>query len=69
MTQKEEFLQLKSYEEFERKRDRFKGLKLDREILEHMNRIFPKIEKPQMDANIALDPRFPIRKKTEAITE
>lgn len=50
MTQKEEFLMLKSYEEFDEKREHFRGMKLDKEIREHMNRIFPRIEVFEGDA-------------------
>ncbi len=59
MTQKEEFLKLQSYEEFDKKRERFKGLKFDKEVIEHLGKIFPKIELFEWDAI------FPAKKKEE----
>lgn len=43
MTDKELFLSMKTYEEFDRRRKEFKELKMDRDILEHMRKIFPKV--------------------------
>lgn len=42
MTEKEKFLNLKSYEEFDKRRGEFKTLKFDKDIVEHMAKIFPK---------------------------
>lgn len=42
MTEKERFLQLKSYEEFDRRREEFETLKFDKDIVAHMAKIFPK---------------------------
>lgn len=42
MTEKEKFLSLKSYEEFDRRRQEFPTLKFDKEIVDHMSKIFPK---------------------------
>lgn len=50
MTQKEEFLQIKSYKEFDEKRDRFIGLRVDKEIKDHMKQIFPKVKLFKGDA-------------------
>lgn len=50
MTQKEEFLLIRSYEEFDQKRERFKGLRVDKEIKEHMRKIFPKVDLFKGDA-------------------
>ena len=47
MTQKEKLLQMKSYEEFDRNRELFKGMKPDKDIIEHLSRITPKSPKPQ----------------------
>ena len=41
MTKKEEFLQIETYEEFNRRRNEFSGLKMDGEILKHAAKIFP----------------------------
>ena len=43
MTIKEKFLMLKSYEEFDKRREEFKGLKMDSDVLEHMGKIFPTV--------------------------
>ncbi len=42
MTEKEKFLNLKSYEEFDEKRDEFQTLKMDKDIVAHMAKIFPR---------------------------
>ena len=47
MTQKEKLLQMKSYEEFDRNRELFKGMKPDKDIIEHLSRITPKSPNPQ----------------------
>ncbi len=44
MTAKEKFLTVESYEEFDRRRDEFKELKMtDKEVREHVRKIFPKV--------------------------
>lgn len=44
MTAKEKFLAVGSYEEFDRRRDEFKELKItDKEVREHVRKIFPKV--------------------------
>ena len=45
MTEKEKFLNLESYEEFHEKRDEFRNLRFDKDIVEHMAKIFPKPSK------------------------
>lgn len=42
MTPKEKFLQMQSYEEFDKHREELQGLTFDREVLDHMSKIFPK---------------------------
>lgn len=42
MTEKEKFLQVKSYAEFDKRREEFKGLKFDKDVIDHMTKIFPK---------------------------
>ena len=42
MTEKEKFLLVKSYAEFDERREEFRGLKFDKDIIEHMSKIFPK---------------------------
>lgn len=42
MNQKEAFLNIESYSEYVKHRDEFKGLKIDREVLGHVAKIFPK---------------------------
>ncbi len=41
MTEKEKFLKLESYEEFDQRREEFKNLKFDKNIVSHMAKIFP----------------------------
>lgn len=43
MTAKELFLSMESYEEFDRRRKELDGLKVDKDILEHMKKIFPRV--------------------------
>lgn len=46
MSLKENFLKIKTYEEFDKKRELFKELDYkDKEILEHWGSLFPKSEK------------------------
>lgn len=42
MTVKEKFLAIETYEEFDRNRKEFKNLAFDKEVLDHMSKIFPK---------------------------
>lgn len=46
MTQKELFLSLKSYEDFEKVRGSFRGMSIDDEIRAHAAKIFPKAYAP-----------------------
>ena len=46
MTAKEKFLQISSYEEFDRRREEFRGLIRDKETIEHLGKIFPKSPNP-----------------------
>ena len=43
MTKKEEFLKIETYEEFDRRRAEFQGMKMDQETLGHAAKIFPKV--------------------------
>ena len=47
MTQKELFLSLKSYEDFDKNRGAFRGMPFDDEIREHCSKIFPKAYAPE----------------------
>ena len=40
MNLKEDFLKIKSYDEFDRQREKFKDLKNDEEVLDHLDKIF-----------------------------
>ena len=46
MTEKEKFLKLESYEEFDQKRDEFKTLKFDKDIISHMSKLFGRSSNP-----------------------
>ena len=40
MSAKEKFLQMNTYEEYEERRDELKGLKPDKEVVEHLSKLF-----------------------------
>lgn len=42
MTKKEELLAINTYEEYDRRREEFKGVKPDKEMFEHIANLFPK---------------------------
>ena len=44
---KDEFLKIETYEEFDRRREEFRDLKYDKEIGEHLDKIFPKAYAPK----------------------
>lgn len=46
---KEKFLNLKNYDEYKENRHEFKGLKIDKDIIEHMGKIFPKLPSNGLD--------------------
>lgn len=46
---KEEFLKLESYEEFNERRNEFEGLEIDKDIIAHMGKIFPKLPTDGLD--------------------
>ena len=46
MSLKDEFLKIETYEEFDRRREEFRELKYDKEIGEHLDKIFPKAYAP-----------------------
>ena len=43
MTQKEAFLEIDSYEEYQRRREEFKGLEVDEDVRVHIKQLFPKV--------------------------
>ena len=46
MSNKEDFLKVKTYEEYDRRRDEFRNLDIrDPEILNHLDELYPKLEK------------------------
>ncbi|NBJ93212.1 hypothetical protein [Parablautia muri] len=47
MTQKELFLSLKSYQDFDKNRGAFRGMRIDDEIRAHSDKIFPKAYAPK----------------------
>lgn len=42
MTAKEQLLEIKTYEEYLEKRNTLQGLKPDKEVIEHLAKIFPR---------------------------
>lgn len=47
MTKREEFLNIKTYEEFDRRREEFRTMPVDQEILRHASELFGKSPNPQ----------------------
>ncbi len=43
MTKKEELLAIDNYAEFDKRRAEFRELPLDNEIIEHLSKLFPKL--------------------------
>ncbi len=41
MTKKEKLLAIDTYEEYNRRRNEFKGIKADKEMLDHIAKLFP----------------------------
>ena len=42
MSLKEELLKITTYEEFDQRREEFRGLKMDEDVKDHLSKIFPK---------------------------
>ena len=49
MTQKETFLKIDSYEEYQRRREEFKGLEVDEDVRDHIKRLFPKVTNTKVE--------------------
>lgn len=47
MNQKDELLKIETYEEFDRRREEFRNLKIDNEIRAHLSKIYPKAYAPK----------------------
>lgn len=43
---KQKFIEIESYEEFDRRREEFRELKFDEDIRKHLGKIFPKAYAP-----------------------
>lgn len=66
MSNKEEFLKVKIYEEYDRRRDEFRNLDVrDPEILNHFNELFPKLEKSGWEDGVIVEAYKESRKKRE----
>lgn len=59
MTDKERLLAIDTYEEYKKQRLSFMNLKPDKEVIEHLNKIFPKVEKTTEELYKTLPPRCP----------
>ena len=46
MTKREEFFNIKTYEEFDRRREEFRGMPMDQEILRHASKLFGRSPNP-----------------------
>ncbi len=56
---KKEFLKIQSEEEFDQKREMFRGLQMDEDIRRHMDTIFPEAYVPEgesFDSSVHWDP-------------
>ena len=42
MTKREERLRIESYEEFDKRREEFRGIKIDKELFDNISKMFPK---------------------------
>lgn len=42
MTPKERFMKISSYQELQKRKEEFKGVKMDRDMLKHASSLFPK---------------------------
>lgn len=43
MTKREEILRIESYEEFDKRREEFRGIKIDKELFDNISKMFPKV--------------------------
>ena len=59
MTDTERLLAIDNYEEYKRQRLTFMNLKPDKEVIEHLNKIFPKMYKTEEELYKTLPPRCP----------
>lgn len=60
MSKRDEFLNIKTYEEYDRRRDEFKGvlnIPADKEVTEHWNSLFPKLDNSDYRNGIIVDLR------------
>lgn len=59
MSKKEDLLAIKTYEEYDRRRDEFRGELdfTDPEILTHMNKLYPKLDNSDYRNGIIVDLR------------
>ncbi len=66
MSNKEEFLKVKTYEEYDRRRAEFRNLDVrDPEILNHFNELFPKLEKSGWEDGVIVEAYKEPSKKRE----
>ena len=53
MSSKEDFLKVQSYQEYDQRREEFKNLDIrDKEILQHLNELYPKVDNSDFENGI-----------------
>jgi hypothetical protein len=53
MSVKEEFLKIKTYEEYDKRRDEFRGMDImDKEIIQHLNDLYPTLDNSDFENGI-----------------
>lgn len=53
MSSKEDFLKIRTYQEYDQRREEFKNLDLrDKEILKHLEKLFPKVDNSDFENGI-----------------
>ena len=53
MSSKEDFLKIRTYQEYDKRREEFKNLDIkDAEILNHLNELFPKVDNSDFENGI-----------------
>ncbi len=56
MNIKEKFLEVKTYEEFDKRREEFRGIDVsDKEILDHLDSLFPKVDNTDFKNGIIVE--------------
>ncbi len=52
MSLKEEFLKISTYEEYDKRREEFRNLVRDKEVLNHLNELYPTLDNSDFENGI-----------------